>query len=56
VTREIRLLALVGGDARFGGVDDHCAVARDYDSEHLGARFAVVRRDRFLARERRAGE
>jgi hypothetical protein len=53
VTRELQLQALVGGDIRFGGADDLCAVGRAYDSEHISARFAVVRRDRFEAREPR---
>jgi hypothetical protein len=52
VTRELRLLALVGGDVRFGGSDDLCSVARDYETPRLTARFAIVRRDRFTARER----
>lgn len=56
ISREIQLLALVGGDVRFGGTDDLCAVGRNYDSEHVTARFAVVRRDRFLAREPRAAD
>lgn len=47
VTRELRLQALVGGDVRFGGPDDLCGVGRAYDSDHLTARFAVVRRERF---------
>lgn len=51
VTRDLHLQALVGGDVRFGGADDLCGVGRTYDSEHITARFAVVRRDRFGARE-----
>lgn len=51
VTRELRLLALVGGYARFGGPDDISTIARSYDSEKIVARFAVVRRDRFVARQ-----
>ncbi|MDP6979335.1 MAG: hypothetical protein QF570_12155 [Myxococcota bacterium] len=50
VTRELKLLALVGGDVRHGGPDDLCAVGRAYDSRHITARFAIVRRDRFEAR------
>lgn len=53
VTRELQLQALVGGDVRFGGADDLCGVARHYDSDHITARFALVRRDRFEAREPR---
>ena len=52
VTRELHLHALVGGDARYGGPDDFCAVPRDYDSPRITARFCVLRRQRFLARER----
>ena len=51
VTRELHLQALVGGDVRFGGADDLCGVGRAYDSEYITARFAVVRRERFEARE-----
>jgi hypothetical protein len=56
VTRELKLQALVGGDAHFGGGDDLCGVGRAYDSDHITARFAVVRRDRFEARQPRVGE
>ena len=51
MTRELHLQALVGGDIRYGGADDLCGVGRAYDSDHITARFAVVRRDRFEARE-----
>ncbi len=51
VTRELRLRALVGGDARYGGPDDLCGVERDYNAERLTARFVILRRDRFLVRE-----
>jgi hypothetical protein len=50
VTRDLKLLALVGGYARFGGPDDLSAISRSYDSDRVLARFAVVRRDRFFAR------
>ncbi len=56
VTRELQLQALVGGDVRFGGADDLCGVGRAYDSDHITARFALVRRDRFEAREPRDEE
>lgn len=42
------LRALVGGDARYGGADGLYAVGRDYDGDHLLARFAVLHRQRFL--------
>jgi hypothetical protein len=40
------LRALVGGDARFGGLLDACSIARDDEREGVVARFAVVHRDR----------
>jgi hypothetical protein len=51
LTRELHLQALVGGDVHFGGADDLCAVGRGYDSSHITTRFALLRRDRFEARE-----
>jgi hypothetical protein len=51
VTRDLRLWALVGGNARFGGPDNLSSLVRDYDPEGLTARFAVLRRQRFAARE-----
>jgi hypothetical protein len=51
ITRELQLWGLVGGNARFGGGDNLSALARDYDSDRLTARFAIVRRQRFLARD-----
>jgi hypothetical protein len=47
--RDQQLRALVGGDVRYGGADDVCSVGVGYDSEHLTARFVVVRRGRFAA-------
>jgi len=44
-----RLQALAGGDARYGGVYDLVGVSRDYDSDRLVARFAVVQRERMVA-------
>jgi hypothetical protein len=46
-SKEKRLMALVGGDVRFGGLHDLVAVGVDYDSDRLFARFAVVQRRRF---------
>ncbi len=43
-----RLRALAGGDARFGGLYDLLGISRDYDSEQVMARFAVVRRERMV--------
>ena len=44
-----RLRALAGGDARFGGLYELLAVGRQYDSDRLLARFAVVQRARMTA-------
>jgi hypothetical protein len=47
LTRGLSLRALVGGDAHYGGPEDLCSVARDYESDRLVARFAILRRQRF---------
>jgi hypothetical protein len=44
-----RLRALVGGNARFGGLYDLLGLSRDYDSDRVVARFAVVHRERMAA-------
>jgi hypothetical protein len=49
VQGQLRLQALAGGDVRYGGLYDLLAVGRDYDSDHLVARFAVVQRARMVA-------
>lgn len=54
LTRDLQLHALVGGDVGFGGADDLCGVGRAYDSSHITARFVVLKRDRFEAREPRS--
>ena len=41
-----KVLALAGGDVRFGGVYDMVGVGRSYDSDRIIARFAVVQRRR----------
>jgi len=46
VRADRQLLALAGGDVRFGGVYDMVGVGRNYDSEKIIARFAVVQRRR----------
>jgi hypothetical protein len=51
LTTERYVRALVGGDVRYGGADALCSVGRTYDSDHLIARFAIVRRARFLLYE-----
>jgi hypothetical protein len=44
-----RLRALAGGEARFGGPFNLLGISRDYDSDRVMARFAVVRRERMVA-------
>jgi hypothetical protein len=41
-----RLLALVGGNARFGGIADLCGISPSDARHNTVARFAVVRRER----------
>jgi hypothetical protein len=41
-----KLMALAGGDVRFGGVYDLVSIGREYVSDHVMARFAVVQRKR----------
>jgi hypothetical protein len=41
-----RLRALAGGEAQYGGLFNLLGLSRDYDSDRLLARFAVVRRER----------
>jgi len=45
----VRFQALAGGDVRYGGLYDLLGVGRDYDSDRLIARFAVVHRERMVA-------
>ena len=49
VEGQVRLQALAGGDVRYGGLYDLLAVGREYDSDQLLARFAVVQRARMVA-------
>jgi hypothetical protein len=49
VTGQVRPQALAGGDVRYGGLYDLLAVGREYDSDRLLARFAVVQRARMVA-------
>ena len=44
-----RLRALAGGNARFGRLYDRLGLSRDYDSDRVVARFAVVPRERMVA-------
>jgi hypothetical protein len=50
VGREGTLLALVGGDPRFGGIYDICSLGRDHGREGVVARLAIVRRRRLFTR------
>ena len=52
VVRGNRLSALVGGDGRFGGVNDLVSISRTDARDNVYARFAVVRRARMVARWR----
>jgi hypothetical protein len=45
-----RFRALIGGDVRYGGAADLCAVQRNYDAMGITTRFSVVRRERFVVR------
>jgi hypothetical protein len=47
-----RLRALVGGDARYGGLTDLASIARSDRRDTVVARFAVIRRARQVARWR----
>lgn len=46
LTASGRISALAGGDARFGGIYDIVGIGRNYDSDRIIARFAVVQRQR----------
>jgi hypothetical protein len=48
-TRQRKLLALAGGDVRYGGVYDLVGIGLQYDSDRLLARFAIVDRRRTRA-------
>ena len=50
VTSGGRLRALVGGNARFGGLADLCSLSVDDGRENTVARFSVVRRERLGVR------
>ena len=44
-----RLRALVGGNPQLGGLHDLVGLSRDYDSDRLFARFALVQQKRMAA-------
>ena len=50
--KEGRFRALVGGDVRFGGLQDLCGIGIDDERDGVVARFAVVRRSRLVAAQR----
>jgi hypothetical protein len=47
-----RLRALVGGDGRFGGLNDLVSISASDARDNVYARFAVVRRARMAGRWR----
>lgn len=49
VMQNRKLSALAGGDVRFGGLFDLVGISREYDSDKIIARFAVVQRRRLEA-------
>jgi hypothetical protein len=50
IARSGSLLALAGGDVRYGGPEDLCSLSLGYDAPSLNLRLSVVRRARLLAR------
>ncbi len=48
VMQHSRFNAMAGGDKRFGGIYDLVTIGREYESDHVLARFAVVQRERML--------
>ena len=50
VRKQGRLLALVGGNARYGGVADLCGISPSDARDNVVARLAVVRRERLGTR------
>lgn len=40
--------AMAGGDTRFGGIYDLVTIGREYESDHVIARFSVIQRKRML--------
>ena len=54
VTQNRGLRPLAGGDVRFGGLYDWVGIGKNYDSNHIIARFAVVQRRRMMEWELQA--
>ena len=48
VTQNRGFRPLAGGDVRFGGLYDWVGIGKNYDSNHIIARFAVVQRSRMM--------
>ena len=48
ILQHSRFNAMAGGDSRFGGIYDLVTIGREYESNHVLARFAVVQRERML--------
>jgi hypothetical protein len=44
-----RLRAVAGGQEQYGGLFNLLGISRDYDSDRVMARFAIVRRERMVA-------
>lgn len=49
IQRDGKLNALAGGDVRFGGIYDFVSIGREYESDRVIVRFAVVQRTRMTA-------
>jgi hypothetical protein len=49
VMKEGKFMALAGGDVQFGGVYDLVTIGREYESDRVIARFAVIQRKRMEA-------
>lgn len=47
-----KMQALAGGDVRFGGIYDMVGISRNYESDRIIARFAVVQRRRMAIRQK----
>ena len=49
ILKDRKLMAMAGGDMRFGGVYDLVTIGREYESDGVIVRFAVVQRERMKA-------
>jgi hypothetical protein len=48
ISHKGKVSALVGGDARFGGVYDLVGIGREYESNHVIVRLAIIQRERLM--------